>query len=483
MAKDRGSANQRKPAADAARQSESGKAQGAGGKAQGAGGTAQGAGGKAARAAVPRRALGAWRPAADRPDPIELLRAQDARRQQDLVPIRWGRMSASPFAFYRGAAALMAADLAPLPRTGLTVQLCGDAHLSNFGMYASPDRTLLFDVNDFDETLPGPFEWDVKRMAASFVIAGRCTGLSDAAAGDAALASARAYRTRMAEYAAMSELDVWYSRLDVNGILAMLKTTKGLSARTAEKDAVKARTRTGLQAAAKMTVLVDGRPQINDQPPLITHLSWADQAEEMRAQVRHYVGTLEDDRRELMERFTPLDVARKVVGVGSVGTYCLIVLLQSRSGDPLLLQVKEASASVLEPHLGRSRYHNHGHRVVAGQRLMQAASDIFLGWMLAPGTDRQFYWRQLRDMKFSADVQTLDARGLRAYGEACGWALARGHARSGRRDAIAAYLGGGDAFERAIGDFARSYADQTERDFAAVQQAVTKGRIQVETGV
>ena len=476
MAKDRGSANKRKPAADAARQPESGKARGADGK-------AQGADGKAARAAVPRRSLGAWRPAADRPDPIELLRAQDVRRQQDLVPIRWGRMSASPFAFYRGAAALMAADLAPLPRTGFTVQLCGDAHLSNFGMYASPDRTLLFDVNDFDETLPGPFEWDVKRMAASFVIAGRCTGLSDAAAGDAALAAARAYRKRMAEYATLSELDVWYSQVDVSDLLTMLKTTKGPGARTAQKDALKARSRTGLQAAAKMTVLVDGRPQINDQPPLITHLSWADQADEMRAQVRRYAATLEDDRRELMERFTPLDVARKVVGVGSVGTYCLIVLLQSRGGDPLLLQIKEASASVLEPYLGRSRYHNHGHRVVAGQRLMQAGSDIFLGWMLAPGVDRQFYWRQLRDMKFSADVQTLDARGLKAYGEACGWALARGHARSGRRDAIAAYLGGGDAFERAIADFARSYADQTERDFAAVQQAVKKGRIQVETGV
>jgi len=469
MATDRGSTNKRRPAADAARQSESGKA--------------KGADGKAARTAVPRRALGAWQPAADRPDPIELLRAQDVRRQQDLVPIRWGRMSASPFAFYRGAAALMAADLAPLPRTGFTVQLCGDAHLSNFGMYASPDRTLLFDVNDFDETLPGPFEWDVKRMAASFVIAGRCTGLAEAAAGDAALAAARAYRERMAEYAALSELDVWYSQVDANDLLAMLKTTKGLSARTAKKDTVKARSRTGLQAAAKMTTLVDGRLQINDQPPLITHLSWADQADEMRAQVRHYASTLEDDRRELMERFTPLDVARKVVGVGSVGTYCLIVLLESRSGDPLLLQIKEASASVLEPYLGQSRYHNHGHRVVAGQRLMQAASDIFLGWMLATGTDRQFYWRQLRDMKLSADVQTLDARGLKAYGEACGWALARGHARSGRRDAIAAYLGGGDAFERAIADFARSYADQTERDFAAVQQAVKKGVIQVETGV
>lgn len=441
--------------------------------------------GRAARKAAPRVAHGTWRPAADRPDPVELLRAQDADRQQDLVPIRWGRMSASPFAFYRGAAALMAADLAPLPRTGLTVQLCGDAHLSNFGMYASPERSLLFDVNDFDETLPGPFEWDVKRLAASVVIAARHNGWPAEVARECALAVARSYRGHMAAYAEMRELDVWYSHVVVDDLLTMVKSTKGMRAGTTEKGIAKARARTGLQAAVKMTRVVDGRREIIDQPPLITHIDWDVEAETTHKLFRQYVSSLEDDRRELAGRFTPLDLARKVVGVGSVGTVCLIVLMQGRDGDdPLLLQIKEATRSVLEPHLGRSRFPHAGHRVVAGQRLMQAASDIFLGWMTGPNPPgRHFYWRQLRDMKGSVDAAALRPAGLEVYAEACGWALARGHARSGRRIAIASYLGVGDKFDQSIATFAMAYADQNEKDYAQVQKAIKKGRIAVESGV
>jgi uncharacterized protein (DUF2252 family) len=440
--------------------------------------------GREARRVVPRSAHVGWRPAADRPDPVALLRAQDAARQQDLVPIRWGRMSASPFAFYRGAAALMAADLAPLPRTDLTVQLCGDAHLSNFGVYASPERTMLFDVNDFDETLPGPFEWDIKRLAASFVIAARFVGFTDDVAREAALAAVRSYREHMAAYAEMRGMDVWYSRVDVDELLAESRETKGVRYKAISKGIDKARTRNSLEAAGKLTTVVDGRRQINDQPPLIMHVSWSDEADRVRTLLRKYVSTLEDDRRELMERFVPLDIARKVVGVGSVGTYCLIVLFEGRDGDdPLLLQVKEATESVLEPYLGRSRFQHAGHRVVAGQRLMQAASDIFLGWLTSLDGSRHYYLRQLRDMKWSVPLEGARPAGTRLYAEACGWALARGHARSGRRNAIASYLGISDKFDRAIADFASVYADQTERDFEVIQKAIKDGRIPVESGV
>jgi uncharacterized protein (DUF2252 family) len=450
--------------------------------------------GREARKAAPRAAHGAWTPATDRPDPIALLRAQDEDRMQDLVPIRWGRMSASPFAFYRGSAALMAADLAPLPRTGLTVQLCGDAHLANFGMYGSPERELLFDVNDFDETLPGPFEWDLKRLAASFVIATRHNGLGEDVARETALAAARSYRQHMAAYAEMRELDVWYSRVVADDLLQMAGATS--TARKASKSEVKsrligaekvfakARGRDSLQAAGKLTEVVDGVRRIVDQPPLVMHLDMLQDSENTHRLFEQYKATLEDDRRELLERFQVTDIARKVVGVGSVGTRCIIVLLLGRDiEDPLFLQVKEAGPSVLEPYLGRSKFTHAGHRVVAGQRLMQAASDIFLGWMTGKPAGRPFYWRQLRDMKGSIDTELLKAPGLEILATLCGWALARGHARSGHRIAIASYLGGSDRFDKGIADFAQSYADQAEKDYEAVVKAVKQGKIPVEAGI
>jgi len=440
--------------------------------------------GREARKKVPRRAHADWKPAPDRPDPVALLRAQDTDRQQDLVPIRWGRMSASPFTFYRGSAALMAADLAPLPRTGLQVQLCGDAHLSNFGMYASPERALLFDVNDFDETLPGPFEWDVKRLAASFVLAARSNGFDATLARDVTLASVRSYREHTAAFAEMRELDVWYSHVVADDLLGMVRSMKAKTVRITEAGLAKARTRDSLQAASKMTEIVDGQRRFTDKPPLMMHLEELSNADDSAHTLfRQYAATLEDDRRELIERYDVVDVARKVVGVGSVGTFCVIVLLRGRDvDDPLILQIKQATSSVLEPYLGASRFNHPGHRVVAGQRLMQAASDIFLGWMTGPA-GRHFYWRQLRDMKASVDVAQLKAPGLELYAEACGWALARGHARSGRRIAIAAYMGAGDRFDQGIADFATAYADQTERDYEVVIKAIKRGKIKVETGI
>jgi len=454
--------------------------------------------GREARKAAPRTSHGSWTPAADRPDPIALLRAQDEDRVEDLVPIRWGRMSASSFAFYRGSAALMAADLAPLPRTDLTVQLCGDAHLANFGMYGSPERELLFDVNDFDETLPGPFEWDLKRLAASFVVATRHNGLSEDVARETALAAARSYRQHITAYAEMRELDVWYSRVVADDLLQTVRTAiaskadrKGVSKsqiktglKATEKTLDKARGRDSLQAAGKLTKVVDGQRRIVDQPPLIMHLEALQDSESTHSLFEQYKATLDDDRRELVERFQIADVARKVVGVGSVGTRCYIVLLLGRDGnDPLFLQVKEAGPSVLEPYLGRSKFTHAGHRVVAGQRLTQAASDIFLGWMTGKPAGRPFYWRQLRDMKGSIDTELLKAPGLEILATSCGWALARGHARSGRRIAIASYLGVSDRFDQGIADFARSYADQVEKDYDAVVKAIKQGKIPVETGI
>ena len=454
--------------------------------------------GRGARKAAPRASHGSWTPAADRPDPIALLRAQDEDRMEDLVPIRWGRMSASPFAFYRGSAGLMAADLAPLPRTDLTVQLCGDAHLANFGMYGSPDRTLLFDVNDFDETLPGPFEWDLKRLAASFVIATRHNGLGEDVARETALAAARSYREHITAYAEMRELDVWYSRVVADDLLQILRTGSATKAgrlgaskaqikaglKASEKTLAKARGRDSLQAAGKLTEIVDGKRRIVDQPPLIMHLEILEDAKNTHSLFEQYKATLEDDRRELLERFQIADIARKVVGVGSVGTRCIIVLLLGRDGDdPLFLQVKEAGPSVLEPYLGRSKFTHAGHRVVAGQRLTQAASDIFLGWMTGKPAGRPFYWRQLRDMKGSVETELLKAPGLEMLAGLCGWALARGHARSGHRIAIASYLGVSDRFEQGIADFARSYADQAEKDYETAVKAIKQGKIPAETGI
>jgi uncharacterized protein (DUF2252 family) len=454
--------------------------------------------GREARKAAPRASHGSWTPAADRPDPIALLRAQDVDRMEDLVPIRWGRMSASPFAFYRGSAVLMAADLAPLPRTDLTVQLCGDAHLANFGLYGSPDRTLLFDVNDFDETLPGPFEWDLKRLAASFVVATRHNGLGEDVARETALAAARSYREHITAYAEMRELDVWYSRVVADELLQTVRTAasskaarKGVSKaqisaglKATEKTFAKARGRDSLQAAGKLTEVIDGKRRIVDQPPLIMHLEVLEDAKNTHSLFEQYKATLEDDRRELLERFEIADIARKVVGVGSVGTRCIIVLLLGRDGDdPLFLQVKEAGPSVLEPYLGRSKFTHAGHRVVAGQRLTQAASDIFLGWMTGKPAGRPFYWRQLRDMKGSVETELLKAPGLEILAGLCGWALARGHARSGHRIAIASYLGVSDRFEQGIADFAQSYANQAEKDYETVVKAIKQGKIPAETGI
>ena len=385
----------------------------------------------------------------------------------------------------------MAADLAPLPRTELTVQLCGDAHLSNFGLYGSPERELLFDVNDFDETLPGPFEWDLKRLAASFVLASRNNGLGEDVARETALAAVRSYREHMTAYAEMHELDVWYSHIVADELLDMARASRAVKKvagkagmKLAEKTFAKARGRDSLQAAGKLTEVVDGSRRIVDQPPLVMHLPELDENEAIVGLFHQYKATLEDDRRELLERFSAVDMARKVVGVGSVGTRCIIVLLLGRDlDDPLFLQVKEAGPSVLEPYLGRSRFVHGGHRVVAGQRLMQAASDIFLGWMTGKPAGRQFYWRQLRDMKGSIETELLKAPGLEILATMCGWTLARGHARSGHRIAIASYLGVSDRFDQGIADFAKTYADQAEKDYATLLKAIKAGKINAETGI
>ena len=439
--------------------------------------------GRAARRLVPRGSHAQWAPAPDRPDPVELLEAQARDRIQELLPIRYGRMMASPFAFLRGSAIVMANDLAGTPKSGIQAQLCGDAHLLNFGAYASPERALLFDLNDFDETLPGPWEWDVKRLAASFVVAGRDNGFDAADCRAAAQASVASYRQRMAEFSEMGELEVWYSRIgeeEVRGLLtearAGKKTTKKLS-----KNVRKTRGRDSLQAFSKLTTVVDGRRMINDDPPLLVRVPEED---EVRAQVyailESYKRTLQEDRRHLLERYDFVDAARKVVGVGSVGTRVFVVLLEGRDrDDPLFLQVKEAGSSVLEGYLKSNTYEHHGHRVVAGQRLMQAASDIFLGWFR--GTEgRDFYWRQLKDMKGSAKVETMSADELVLYGGLCGWALARAHARSGDRVQIAAYLGKSERFDRSVADFAVAYADQNEQDYEALCAAVKSGRVEAD---
>jgi uncharacterized protein (DUF2252 family) len=470
------------------------------------------ASGKEARDQTPLSTHTGWTPAADRPDPVALLEEQDATREPDLVPVRHGRMLVSPFTFYRGAAKIMAADLKDTPTAGLQVQLCGDAHLSNFGAFASPERRLLFDLNDFDETLPGPFEYDLKRMAASFTIAGRNNGFGKADRRAATLASVAAYREAMAGFATMGTMEVWYAHLDEDQVMTAVhkaaaeasKSKKGKKARketkvamraakTAERTVAKAHTRDSLQALSKLGELVDGRYRIVSQPPIVVPardleatygMSGEEIEQVIREQLRAYRATLRDDQRHLLERFQLVDVARKVVGVGSVGTRAFIALLQGRDQqDPLFLQVKEATASVLEDHLPKSRYRQHGARVVDGQRMMQAASDIFLGWTKGADTSRHFYWRQLRDMKGSVDVEAMVPLGLNFYAGICGWTLARAHARSGDPVAIAAYLGEGDQFDRSILDFAERYADQNERDYQAFAKAIRSGRLQALEGI
>jgi len=428
--------------------------------------------GKAARKRVLRSAHASWIPAVDRPDPVAVLERQGRDRLSELLPIRYGRMAASPFAFLRGAAAVMAADLASRPHTGLTVQLCGDAHLLNFGLYASPERALLFDLNDFDETYPGPFEWDVKRLAASVVVAGRENGHAESKVRGAALAAVGAYRTTMRGLARRGELEVWYECIDADSLLPLVRSAR--RRRQAASSLTRARRRTSLQALGKLTEVVDGRRRIVHDPPLLEPAGVSDMAA-LRKIFSDYRSTLSEERRLLLDRYRFVDAARKVVGVGSVGMRCFVVLLAGRDGDdPLFLQIKEARKSVLEEHLPQGPYVHPGHRVVAGQRLMQAASDIFLGWMSGP-QGRAFYWRQLRDMKGSADIAGMSPSDLLAYARLCGTALARAHARSGDRIAIAAYLGGADTFDRAVTDFALAYGDQTVHDHAALGAAIAAG--------
>jgi uncharacterized protein (DUF2252 family) len=461
--------------------------------------------GSEARERVPLAAHEGWAPAAHRRDPVRLLEEQDKHREADLVPVRHGRMKVSPFTFYRGTAKVMAADLDGTPRSGLNVQLCGDAHLSNFGLFASPERTLLFDLNDFDETLPGPFEYDVKRMAASFMIAARNNGFTAAEARSVTLDSVTAYRKAMRDFSALRTMDVWYSRLAEKDLMkgiaraaAAAATTKG-NARAAKKAVSRAKETRGkayskdsLQALSKLGETVNGSYQIVSQPPTVVPARdltdvygiTPDQLQEViRRQFRAYRTTLEADRRVLLERFKIIDVARKVVGVGSVGTRAFIALLQGRdSADPLFLQVKEATASVLEDHLPTSQFTNPGERVVQGQRLMQAASDIFLGWSKGLQAGYYYYWRQLRDMKGSIDVEAMVPLGMSFYAGICGWTLARAHARSGDPVAIDAYLRGGKAFDRGICDFCERYADQNDRDYEAFVAAIKSGRLEAVEG-
>ena len=430
-------------------------------------------------------------------DPIALLEEQARSRLPELVPVRYGRMLTSPFAFFRGAAVVMAHDLVGTPAAGLSAQLCGDAHLANFGGFASPERDLVFDLNDFDETLPGPFEWDIKRLATSFEIAARDRGFSAAERGGPVLTAMRTYRKAMQHFATMGDLDVWYSRLDAGSITARLSEAHDRKAqKNFQKGAAKAQTRDRMRALAKLTEQVNGQPRLISDPPLIVPLRELVQDQSARAELEgalhgmflRYVQTVPRDLRTLLEGFRYADLARKVVGVGSVGTRCWVLLLLGRDErDPLFLQIKEAQTSVLEPLIGRSRFGNHGRRVVEGQRLMQAASDIFLGWVRSDvtldGEVRDFYVRQLWDWKASADFQTIRPEGLAAYAEACGWILARAHARSGDRFAVSAYLGKGDSFDRAIAAFATAYADLNERDHDALVQAVKAGRITATEGV
>jgi uncharacterized protein (DUF2252 family) len=452
--------------------------------------TERAANGKAARSRAPRSAHAEWEPSPDRADPVGVLEAQAADRVPELIPIRYARMAASPFAFYRGAAAVLAADLADTPVSRLRVQACGDAHLANFGAFAAPDRRLVFDLNDFDETLPGPWEWDVKRLAASFEIAARGNGMKRGQRRSATEAVARTYRESMRRFAAMRNLEVWYARLDEETLLSQLRSLGAKAVKRVEKGVAKARAKDSLRALDRLTHRVDGELRFVSRPPLIVPIEEMLSAREagrvegsIRGVLERYAQTLKGDRRRLLATYRFRHIAHKVVGVGSVGTRAWVVLLTGHDdGDPLFLQAKEAQASVLEPHVGKSRYGNHGRRVVEGQWLMQAASDSFLGWCAAERGEerRDFYVRQLWDGKGSIDVEALSSRGLEAYARMCGWTLARAHARSGDAVAIGAYLGSKATFDQAIAEFATAYADQNERDHAALVAAIDSGRLPAE---
>lgn len=438
------------------------------------------AAGKALRSLVPRSTHAHWEPAPDRPDPLAVLAASDKRRVPNLVPIRYGRMALSPFHFLRGAAAVMAQDLGSTPTTGLRVQLAGDAHLSNFGLFGTPERDLVFDANDFDETLPGPWEWDIKRLATSVVVAGRVQGVGKAFAAKAGRRAVRSYRKVLGGFASMRYLDAWYSHIDVGDVPAPVHRA---GRRLIHRDVAAARGRTGLTVFPKLVRRVHGRYRIRDDPPLIRHYDDHADAEESREFFEHYLESLPEDRRMLLDRYHVDDVAQKVVGVGSVGTVCSIVLLTAdpEMDDPLFLQLKEATSSVWEAHAGASIFANHAERVVVGQHLIQEASDVFLGWSRL--RSRDFYLRQLRDMKLSVDLASAGPKALLGQAELCGAALARAHGRTGDPAMITGYLGGGDAFDRAITRFAQAYADQTERDHVALVRAIRSGRVRAQADV
>ena len=456
--------------------------------------------GKSARTAAPRRSHGVWAPAADRPDPIDLLHGQAATRVPELVPIRYGRMMVSPGTFYRGAALIMASDLHRTPRSGVSVQLCGDAHLSNFGLFGSPERQLMFDINDFDETLPGPWEWDVKRLAASFEVAGRELGFSAEERRSIVTAGIREYRERMRTAAGMRTLDAWYANMNVDQITGWIRAEVAAKrmgkkeARDADQDIAKARTRDSVRVFAKRTDKIDGQMRIVRDPPLVVPIEDLILSEAARKQTEKAIQRLITSYRRTLahqhhpiEEFRYVHMAHKVVGVGSVGTRCWIFLMVGRDqNDPLFLQAKEAQASVLERFLGPSQYKNHGQRIVAGQHLMQAATDIFLGWQRVTdidGTVRDYYVRQFQDWKGSVQLDSMRVEGATLYARLCGTVLARAHARWGDRIAIATYLGRGEIFETALADFAVTYADQNERDYEALLKAVKSGRLIAETGV
>ncbi len=437
--------------------------------------------GRDERTALPRKEHGVFTPDTSRPDPIGLLDAHAADRIQELLPIRYGRMLASPFAFYRGSAEIMAWDLSRSPRTGLSAQLCGDAHLSNFGFFGSPERQLVFDLNDFDETIRGPWEWDVKRLATSAVLAGRELGLTTEATRDLARKCVRSYRKHMATLSEMSTLDVWYSHVTALSVIGLIESRRRRD--TATRRMQRAFGRDSHHAVAKLTEVIAGKSRIKENPPLLERLPEEEVSEVIQPIFSKYAQSLNDDRRHLIEKFRYVDSARRVGGVGSVGTRCYIVVLTGRdASDPLVLQLKESTGSVLTPYLPPSPYRNEAQRVVEGQRLIQGTSDLFLGW-LRHSSGREFYFRQLYDMKVSVDIGGMNATTLGQYAGLCGELLARAHAKSGDSVAISAYLGKGDQFDSAAASFAVRYADQTERDFELLEQAVRTGRLHAETGI
>jgi uncharacterized protein (DUF2252 family) len=452
---------------------------------------------KALRAQAPRSSHGEWVPASDRPDPLSLLQAQDKGRLQRLLPIKYGRMLESPFAFLRGSAVVMTADLAPTPVTGLEVILCGDAHLSNFGIFATPERRMAFDINDFDEAYPGPWEWDLKRLAASAVVAGRGNGFSEKKCRRLAVDTTKVYAYAMDKFSQAHALDVWYYHVNVDSVLEITDKSSKQGVKRARKLVKKARRKTHQQTMEKLTRIEDGRRRILSDPPLLVpfrelglekYVGEDDLRQATEKSVRDswskYLESLPDERRYLLNQFHIRDVALRVGGVGSAGTRCLIVLIESKSeDDALILQLKEAGPSVLEPYIGKPGTRQHGERVVTGQRLIQATSDIFLGWHTSLFTKTEFYWRQLKDMKGSAEVAEMDYESFKSYLGVCAWCLARAHARTGDETGIAEYIGKNDTFAEAIADFAVAYADQTERDYQSLVEAVKAGRIEAETGI